>query len=135
MLIPLLLLAACCGGGGGADTVYFRWSANSRSEPLRTSDVPVGDALLADDLRINRFRWSGSQITLNRAGTGGLSGWVADHGTWTLTITVDGDDVTFTVGTNGGVGNGFLRLNTTTAQRAILNGIDPGSAMRLRIEP
>ena len=125
------------GGSGalGADTVYFRWSANTRAEPLRATDAVVGDASLADDLRITRFRWSGSQVLLNRSGAGALSGWVADHGTWTLTITVDGDDVTFTVGTNAGVGNGFLRLNTTTAQRAILNGIDPGTAMRLRIEP
>ena len=134
-MLPLLLLAACCGGGGGPDTVYFRWSANTRAEPLRASDVVVGDASLADDISITRFRWSGSQVLLNRTGAGALSTWITNHGAWKLTITVDGVDVLFTVGFNAGSGNGFLRLNTTTAQRAILNAIDPGSAMRLRIEP
>ena len=95
----------------------------------------MGDASLADDLTINRFRWNGSQVTLNRTGSGALSAWIADHGAWTLTITVDGVNVAFVVGFNAGAGNGFVRINTTTAQRAILNAIDPGSAMRMRIEP
>ena len=71
-----LLRQAAAVASGGPNTVDFTWFAASRAEPLRTSDAVTGDAAIADDITINRLRWSGSQVLLNRQGAGAMSGWV-----------------------------------------------------------
>ena len=121
-------------GGVAWDGADFTWSANTRSEPLRTVDSVVGDADLDGGITINRVRWSGGVLTFNQ--TGGLwPTWIPGRGAWRFIVTVGTTDVVLTVSSRGGNGNGFIRWNLNAAQQAVLNGIDPGDEVRLQVKP
>ena len=136
-MLPVLLLAACGGGAAGAElpTADFHFFASTRAEPLRTTDAVTGDATLEGGILINRIRWSGTVWTMNQLG-GAWADWVVGRGSWQLRINVGpSQEYDTRISSRSGVGGGFIRWNPSAADRVILNTIDPGDRVRIRIQP
>ena len=137
MPLPFRFLLDGGGGGGGVTpppgaVADFTFTADSTAEPLPTSGVAVtGDAEVATGLTINRIRWDGSTLRMNRTGGTSWSTWAAGDGAGlTFTVTVAGTPVALAVSAATSTA-GQIRWTPDAAALAILDTIAAGTAMRV----